>query len=523
MTNEDGTPIPKSTHEWRDGHKPTKKKSDEQKNGEEKKADEAGNLQDSGPETKQRAEDDLERKASNGIAVVLEASESQMSGVDDDLEPVDNNVEYDFEHHTPPSSPPVIERTAMKAHFDSAENPWQPHTIPWRDPLRQRDQLNTSQSRIKTDFLLTAEFIDDVNFMLDFISGWPQGMAEGIMRSFSKDPENQNRKIDFVGLDDARWGVRLINPATRSSGSSYELPGSYTRKDLPKICQKQGCDEGCPRRASFEELATDLEKFRKEQMKAKQFKRPPLPRRTDQRASPLLPALPRSNERTVPKRSDDVSDSLHAASAVACPSSPRPGYMALPGTLTPPKAGLFPDNDEALLESPPSPRPGSKALPPDMTTPSPALPDDIRSQVERVKIFTMMHGGPSVLGRDAVKYLLEKAHTEEHIPLKAHDSLSPEAVDGKMKYGPLGGKLVHNEKIPAGSNSIRAEELRQNFPLDNAVRKRSRAEFFAARVPSEPKTDSGPARLKGKQSIAPNSTVTKVKFRPQYEKHPEAY
>ena len=48
MTNEDGTPIPKSTYEWRDGHKPKKKKSDEQKNGEEKKADEADDLQDSG-------------------------------------------------------------------------------------------------------------------------------------------------------------------------------------------------------------------------------------------------------------------------------------------------------------------------------------------------------------------------------------------------------------------------------------------------------------------------------------------
>ena len=523
MTNEDGTPIPKSTYKWRDGRKPKKKKSDEQKNGEEKKADEADDLQDSGPETTQRADDNLEGKGSDGNAKDLEASESQMSGVDNGLEPVGDSVERDFEHPTPPSSPPVIERTAIEALFDPANTPWQSHTIPWRDPLRERDQLNTNQSRIKTEFLLTAEFIDDVNVMLDFISGWPQGLAQGIMRSFAMDPENQNRKIDFASLGDARWGVRLMNPAIRSSGSSHELLGSYTREDLPDICQEQGCDEGCPRRASFEELAADLKKFRKDQMEAKQFKRPLLPKRSDQRASPLPPALPRSNERTVPKRSDDASDSLHATSAVACPSSPRPGNMDLPGTLTPPRAGLFPDNDEALPESPPSPRPGSKALPPDMTTPSPALPDDIRSQVERVKIFTMMHGGPSVLGRDAVKYLLEKAHTEEHIPLKAHDSLSPEAVDGKMKYGPLGGKLVHNEKIPAGSNSIRAEELRQNFPLDNAVRKRSRAEFFAARVPSEPKTDSGPARLKGKQSIAPNSTVTKVKFRPQYEKHPEAY
>lgn len=123
------------------------------------------------------------------------------------------------------------------------------------------------------------------------------------------------------------------------------------------------------------------------------------------------------------------------------------------------------------------------------------------------------------MGRDAVKYLLKKAHTEKPIPLNAHDSFSPEAVDDKMKYGPLGGKLVHNEKIPTGPDSIRAEDLRQTLPLDNAARRKSRAEFFAARVPSESKPDS----RKGKQPIAPKLTAQKVKFRPQYEKHPEAY
>lgn len=386
--------------------------------------------------------------------------------------------------------------------------------------LRQRDQLNTNQSRIKAEFLLTAEFIDDINFMLDFISGWPQQLAMGIMRSFTLDPENQDRKIHFANLGNDRWGVRLLNPAARNSATSYQLTGSYTREDLPDICQEQGCDEGCPHGASFEELAADLKKFRKEQLEAKQFKRPLLPTRSDQCARP------RSNKSAVPNTSDDASESLHVASAVASPSSPRPGNMTLPGNLTSPNPGLFPDNDQASLEGPPSPRPGSLTLPPDMAPPRPALPDDIRNQVERVKKFTMMRRGPRVSGQDAVNDLLERARTEKPIPLEARDSLSPEAFDDKMKHGPLGGKLVHKEKIPVGPNSIRAEELRQTYPMDDprvgleAARKKSRADFFAKRVPSEPRPDSVPARSKGKQPVASNP---KVKFRPQYEKHPEAY
>ena len=479
MTNEGGSPISKST------------------------------------EPTQRAKTNLEGKGSDGNAVDLEASESQTSGMDKDLEPVGNSVERDFGSPTPPSSPPVIERTAIEASSDSAEFPWQPHIIPWRDPLRQRDRLNTDQSRIKTEFLLTAKFIDDVNCMLDYISGWPQQLAMGIMHSFTMDPENQDRKIRFANLGNERWGVRLINPAIGSLGASFELPGSYTRKDLPRICREQGCDEGCPRRPSFAELAADLKKFRKEQMEAKQFKRPLLPKRSDQRASPLPPALPRSNERAVSKKPDDV------------PSSPRPGNLTLPDILAPPDAGLFPDNDDAQLKYPKSPRPGSMTLPSDMTSPSPTL-DDIRDQVERVKASIMMRGGSRVSGQDAVDYLLERAHTQKPIPLEARDSLSPEAFHDKRKHRPLGGKLVHNEKIPAGPNSIRAEELRQTMPLDNwdrttnprvgsnAARKKSRAGFFAARVPSESQPDSAPACLKGKQPIATTQAATKIKFRPQW-------
>ncbi|OSS47950.1 hypothetical protein B5807_06595 [Epicoccum nigrum] len=390
-------------------------------------------------------------------------------------------------------------------------------------------------SRIKTEFLLTAEFIDDVNYMLDFISGWPKQLALGIMRSFRMDPENQDRNIGFVNLSNGRWGVRLINPATRSSDASYQLPGLYTRKDLPDICQEQGCDDGCPRKASFQELAADLKKFRKEQMEAKKFKRPLLPRRSDQRISPLPPVLPHSNDRTMLNRSDDASDSLHTASSMACPSSPRPINMTLPEDLTSPNPRLLPDNDQDQLKGPPSPRPGSMILPSDMTSVSPALfPDNAHSQVEKVKMSIKMLGGPRVLGQDTVNKWLEQA-TAQSIPLNARDSLSPEAFDEKMRHGSLESKLVHREKIPAGPNSIRAEELRLNFPLGDwdrttiprvgwhAARKKSRVEFFAARVPYQSKPDSVRARPKGKQHIAPNTIVKKVRFRPQYEKHPEEY
>jgi hypothetical protein len=64
MTNEDGTPIPKSRYGWIDGHKPKQKKGDE-----EKKADEIDDLQESGPEITQRAKDNLKGKESDGNAV----------------------------------------------------------------------------------------------------------------------------------------------------------------------------------------------------------------------------------------------------------------------------------------------------------------------------------------------------------------------------------------------------------------------------------------------------------------------
>ncbi|OSS47951.1 hypothetical protein B5807_06596 [Epicoccum nigrum] len=58
MTNEDGTPIPKSRYGWIDGHKPK-----------QKKADEIDDLQESGPEITQRAKDNLKGKESDGNAV----------------------------------------------------------------------------------------------------------------------------------------------------------------------------------------------------------------------------------------------------------------------------------------------------------------------------------------------------------------------------------------------------------------------------------------------------------------------
>ena len=110
----------------------------------------------------------------------------------------------------------------------------------------------------------------------------------------------------------------------------------------------------------------------------------------------------------------------------------------------------------------------------------------------------------------------------------APQTLRKDSVIDKKDFGPMGGKLVHDEKIPAGTNSTFAEDIkiykapwrydeRCEVPelRDENVRKRPRHEYYAAKE-SDTSTNSA-VRL-----LSPGNTQG-LKIRPQWEKHPDKY
>ncbi|KAF3002976.1 hypothetical protein E8E13_004890 [Curvularia kusanoi] len=414
-----------------------------------------------------------------------------------------------------PSSPPAFEPSVLNTNKMKVKTDGEGDVSPslitiWRDPLRQRDRLNTSLDRIETDFLLESNFIDDINAMLDTICGWNEYEISGVRQAFEMDPQNRNRSVVFTNLGGKEWKVRLLSRIRRDSGTSYELPGFYSHEDLPDICLKHGCDAGCPRKVSFQELAADLRRFRKGKMKVdhaekldktKQFVRPAVP---FQRATQAPPVSSHSNKGKPSDGSPKIPNSG------ACPPSPRPGNLALPDDLTMAKPGLFPDG--------------------------------VRSQIERVKKAIRDRSvSLHVSGREAVRSWLQEANVSSKSRDIVRTSGLLEAISRDHRFTrsaenmSVKGKLAHKEKIPSGATSIRAEKFRlishsdwQSTTLHSkrlSAPDRSRAEFFAARVQPSPESDGTACGMEETLTTpnAPGRKVPRVKFIPQYEKHPEAY
>jgi hypothetical protein len=85
----------------------------------------------------------------------------------------------------------------------------------WRRP-HDRTHLKLSMNRIHTDYILSNDFVDDINEMLNTIRNWSRERATEVMKSFREDLYNEGRNITFYsnhilggGLT---WNVRIENP-----------------------------------------------------------------------------------------------------------------------------------------------------------------------------------------------------------------------------------------------------------------------------------------------------------------------
>lgn len=165
-----------------------------------------------------------------------------------------------------------------------AKSPSPPPETQWRDRTRQRERLNLDFSRIETHLLLTPEFIDDVNAMLDRFEFWSALEIVDIALAFKKDCDNRGRIVEFVDLGNRKWGIRFLNPLNPERRDSGMLCPFRSSDNPENLCQQPGSKE-CSNKAYVEERAADLRRFRNQQM----MPPPPLQPRSDKRTAPPRP------------------------------------------------------------------------------------------------------------------------------------------------------------------------------------------------------------------------------------------
>ncbi|KAL1655145.1 hypothetical protein SLS61_002457 [Didymella pomorum] len=205
---------------------------------------------------------------------------------------------------------PSLKRSDAEVFGDSARPPSPPPKTQWRDRTRQRGRLNLDFSRIDTQFLLTHEFIDDVNSMLDLINGWTFDRISDIEYAFKKDIDNRGRTVEFVKIDIRRWGVRLVNPANPERKDSLGMLCPFRSSDNPdNICQNLG-SKYCSNKSYTEERTASLRSSRDQQS----MPPPPLPPRSEKREAFRMPPV----------------TSSPSTSTLRLRESPRPGFLHLP-------------------------------------------------------------------------------------------------------------------------------------------------------------------------------------------------
>ncbi|KAF3053717.1 General transcription factor IIH subunit 2 [Didymella keratinophila] len=448
---------------------------------------------------------------------------------------------------------PSLKRSDAEVFKVPAKPPSPPPKTQWRDRTRQRGRLNLDFSRIDARFLLTHQFIDDVNSMLDVIDGWTYDRIKDIEYAFKKDVDNRGRTIEFVKIDIRRWGVRLLNPANPERRDSLGMLCPFRSSDNPdNICQNLG-SKYCSNKAYTEERTASLRSFRDQQ----HMPPPSLPPRSDKRKVPSMPPA---------KLSPPVN-------ILRPPESPLPELLSFPEKeFRPERIG----NVELG---------GSK----------------IGIQVEQVKSFMSQIKTQSEVtqdaqaeGRDRVRQFLKslnvtpspfkqsigldqpgglqhprRAATSERPgaseqpesseqPKTSVQRIHPEQMetseqavrhhpDDNASCDPTPGKLVHREKIPTGPRSLRREDLFFTSAIDargvhpyrpwaEAVHDKPREQYFTAAntVPDESSSEndtSSASSFQEQERPSIGSTIQsaiannkpKPSFCPQYLQHPDAY
>jgi hypothetical protein len=123
--------------------------------------------------------------------------------------------------------------------------PTPPSPVCWRESSTRRKPRDLDMRRIDTDYILSRDFVHDVNQMLDKIWGWPAERVKPYRLSLQQDPENSGRQVSILDIGMRFWVVKITNPDKLILRSS--LSCDYTFADLPGDCLVNGCDLGCPR------------------------------------------------------------------------------------------------------------------------------------------------------------------------------------------------------------------------------------------------------------------------------------
>jgi hypothetical protein len=223
----------------------------------------------------------------------------------------------------------------------------------WRIP-HDRTHLELDMNRIHTDYILSNDFIDNINEMLNAIHNWSENRAMWIMKSFRDDVYNEDRKITFFSRHcpgvSLTWNVRIENPNRWTPKTScvtakerlqqYMEEGKDGYGDYVPTCPG-GCGPQCrplvrTKEQNEEALARGREVRRQENERKewgdarerdrelrKTMPPPPLPRwvagRTEQSSQPSPRPKPLSEE-DIAKL---VSEPLYP------PRSPQPGNAEL--------------------------------------------------------------------------------------------------------------------------------------------------------------------------------------------------
>ncbi|KAH7089941.1 hypothetical protein FB567DRAFT_315201 [Paraphoma chrysanthemicola] len=274
--------------------------------------------------------------------------------------------------------------------------------VRWRYPERTRGHLKIGLHRIYTEYILSQEFIDDINGMLNYIRKWSLEDAIPIMRSFIHDPENEGRQVAFrIGAvaGESCWTVELTNPDAsvhhpRVLRDSGHLPLAYRPKrldwgiheygGLPSRCVKEGCGPACPHERSPYEKYQSLVKGRSIQ-RSESKPRPlgaiggpscenidALPNKPDEDRRKMPPPPrppPNSALQGVPKDAEEIKARIHgilsqstealARKLADAPASGATRVSEVLGTVT---NSNNTNTHKSSTAPPPSPRPKPLAL-----------------------------------------------------------------------------------------------------------------------------------------------------------------
>jgi hypothetical protein len=226
-----------------------------------------------------------------------------------------------------------------------------PRTPPlrkWRYPRARHYAFSArmNMSRIYSDYILSVEFVDDINQMLGFIRYCPRDHAVVIMQSFRYDPHNEGRRITFTEdrVLAQHWSVHIQNPNlskynpriwyARHNSSVSGIPECVKwiengMKGNFSMC-RGGCDFGCPRPMTKEEKEHSLARGRALRKKDDEKAMPPPPKRFISPISEVQRAPPPS-PRPRPLSDQQITEMIKAP--LFPPRAPRPGPAKL--LLTP--------------------------------------------------------------------------------------------------------------------------------------------------------------------------------------------